>query len=221
MYTHPWLELYPIKETSKRLILGTHPPMPYDSDKEHFFYCNRNEFWKLISRVYPNNNFFKNGIFNIENIDKFLIKYNFSITDLIYKTNNNRFSTDTEIKVSKLNPYLKDWIFNSDVSEIYFTSFNSGKNSAFSIFKKWLTESRIAHEKVPPIKLWLWSGHSTIINGRVIKLIALFSPSPAARRGIPNSKAFAYWKETTNLESKNVDEFRFFWYKKFFPQEIY
>jgi G:T/U-mismatch repair DNA glycosylase len=71
MNKHPWLEKYPIKKDSKYLILGTHPPMPY-CGRLPFYYGNMNEFWKLLDRVYPDNDLYLNGFTELENVLKFL-----------------------------------------------------------------------------------------------------------------------------------------------------
>ena len=216
MQKHPWLKLYPIKEESKSLIIGTHPPMPYCTDKVQFYYGNMNEFWRLLSLVYHEQNIFPNENYSLEKIQSFLDEHKFSITDMVYKTENEKFSTDYQMKVKELNPCLKEWLERSMIEQIFFTSFNSGKNSALSLFKRWLKENKIHHDKIPPVKSWISNGISVKINKKTFKLIALYSPSPAARRGIPKSKPFLDWKNNTNCISNCVDSFRVYWYKKFF-----
>ena len=219
MPTHPWLEFYPITKDSKYLIIGTHPPIPYRTDNVQFYYGNMNEFWKLISDVYSTKNIFPNSVYSLVNIINFLNKYQFSITDMVYKTENTKFSTDSEMKVIELNPFLKQWVNNSSIEEIFFTSFNSGKNSALSLFKKWLKEENIPHDKIPAVKNWLHNGLIVKINNKKIRLIALYSPSPTARRGIPKSKPYIEWLIRNNCSSNCVDLFRIYWYKKFFPKK--
>jgi hypothetical protein len=217
MQTHPWLEKYPINRDSKYLILGTHPPMPYGKNNVQFYYCNMNEFWKLISSIYPNDILFPNNQYSIENIKAFLNNYSFSITDMVFKTKKNNFSTDSQMQVVSLNPFLKDWIASSKVEIIYFTSFNSQRNSTLSLFKRWLKEEKLPHDPIPDAKLWMENGLNINICNRPFKLVALYSPSPSARRGIPKSFAYKKCLNENQFNANSTDEFRIFWYKKHFP----
>lgn len=214
--THPWLKDYPIESNSKRLIIGTHPPMPYNGNLK-FYYGNMNEFWRLMSEVYIDDEFYRLGkIPELIKILSFLKKHEFSITDLVYETKDGSFSVDNEMIILKLNPFLYYWLRNSNINEIYFTSFNSNKNSAFSLFKRWLKENQIPI-KISPVKNWIADSFEIELFGRKIRLFILYSPSPTARRGIPRSKYYIQWSlKTTN---PNVDDFRIWWYKKKFLKE--
>lgn len=136
---HPWLEKYPIKKDSKYLIIGTHPPMPY-CGKLEFYYGNMGEFWRLLNQVYPNHNLFNNSCPLLENIIQWMDKYEIWITDIVYKTVVENFSTDKQmgkILTEYLNPCLKNWLQDyNTIEKIYFTSF-AGKNNAYSLFRKW------------------------------------------------------------------------------------
>jgi G:T/U-mismatch repair DNA glycosylase len=211
--THPWLKKYVVKKDSKYLIIGTHPPMPY-CGKLEYFYGNMSEFWRFLDKVYPSNNLYLNGCPKIIDIKKFLAKSKISITDIVFKTNVNKFSTDAEMgKIIKedLNPYLSKWLKESKVEIIYFTSFG-GVNSAKSLFKKWYkcefgNVCKVNQEHVNSIEMF----------DRKIKLIDLFSPSPTARRSSPRIKEYKEWrlgKEANN----DYDSFRIYWYKKYLPK---
>lgn len=128
---HPWLEKYPIKKDSKYLIIGTHPPMPY-CGKLEFYYGNMSEFWRFLDLVYPGYKLYENGCPEIEDIISFLEKSKLAITDIVYKTIVDKFSTDNEmgkINNDDLNPFLFNWLKESSIKTIYFTSFG-GTNSA-------------------------------------------------------------------------------------------
>lgn len=212
MNSHPWLEEHPIKPESKYLILGTHPPMPYYS-KLQFFYGKISEFWRILDKVYPGNNLYPDGYPRIQEILDFFSENKFSITDMVYKTYVEKFSTDKEmdnISSSDLNPFLKNWLEKSDVEKIYFTSF-SGKDSAKSLFKKWFRSTYGKVCRIPSFPL-----NEIEINGRKVETIDLYSPSPTARRGLPRSKAFQDWSKK-HKSSKNYDGFRLFWYQKYLP----
>lgn len=208
---HPWLNDYSIDCNSKKLILGTHPPMPYNGDLK-FFYGNMNEFWRLISKVYTDDEFYEFGQSqDLQKILKFLKKYDYSITDMVYETKDGTFNVDSKMTVLKLNPFLYEWLKKSSINEIYFTSFNSNKNSALSLFKRWLRENNILF-KISPVKEWISDCFEIILFERKIKLFILYSPSPNARRGIPRSVQYIKW--SSNVSNPNVDDFRVWWYKQ-------
>nr|AOE13588.1 hypothetical protein [uncultured bacterium] len=212
MKKHPWLNKYPINKDSKYLIIGTHPPMPY-CGKLDYFYGNMSEFWRLLDRVFPNNNLYNRGCPNKEDILNFIHANSISITDLVYQTSPIKFSTDTgmgKLSFDDLNPYLKEWLENSKVEVIYFTSFG-GRNSAKNLFKKWFRgcfhkPSRITNEHLNEIELF----------DRKIKLIDLFSPSPTAYRSSSRIKEYQEWK--INNSPDDYDSFRIHWYKTYLPK---
>jgi G:T/U-mismatch repair DNA glycosylase len=211
---HPWLETYPINKGSERLIIGTHPPMPYKGEMK-FFYGNMFEFWKLLSKVYINDSLFTNEKPDLEKIKIFLKKYKFSITDIVYRTEESRFSTDDEMKVLEFNPYLLNWLQNSNIKEIYFTSF-SGKNGALPLFKKWLKENFGNKAKIKSIEKWDNYSTDIKIEDRTYKLIRLYSPSPTARKGIGRSIVFKNY--LIDNPNSNADAFRIDLYKKLLPK---
>jgi len=209
---HPWLKKYPINKDSKYLIIGTHPPMPYCGRLE-YFYGNMSEFWRLLDKVYQNNNLYKNGCPKKDDILNFINVNSISITDIVYKTNEVKFSTDNgmgKLSFEHLNPFLKKWLENSSIEIIYFTSFG-GTNSAKSLFKKWYKATFKKSSKIN-------NSHFNEIEifGRKIKLIDLFSPSPTAQRSSPRIKEYQEWKI---LNSPNdYDSFRINWYKTHLPK---
>jgi len=213
MNNHPWLVDHPIKQDAKYLILGTHPPMPY-CGKLEFYYGNMSEFWRFLDLIYPGNKLYTNGCPEEEDITKFLDSYSFSITDMVYKTDVKKFSTDKElgnISPKDLNPFLKVWLEKSDVEKIYFTSF-SGENSAKSLFKKWFrsTYGRVCRISAFPL-------NKIEINSRTIETVDLYSPSPTARRGLPHSQAYKNWSKKYK-RPEDYDGFRLYWYEKYLPK---
>ncbi len=212
---HPWLEEYPIQKKSERLIIGTHPPMPYKGEMK-FFYGNMFEFWRLLSKVYLNDDLFTNDKPDLNKIISFLNKYKFSITDIVFKTDGNKFSTDDQMNVVELNPFLLNWINESKIKEIYFTSF-SGKNGALPLFKKWIKDNFGNKVKIKSIDKWANYSTDIIVNNRTIKLVRLYSPSPTARKGIGRSSVFKnYLLKNPN---SNADSFRIDLYKKLLPKK--
>jgi hypothetical protein len=213
---HPWLSKYPIDKNSTRLIIGTHPPMPYTAELK-YFYGNMYEFWRLLQIVYSNEKILVNNKPEINRILGFLSKYEFSITDIVYETYNAKFSTDDEMQVKDLNPFLKNWLINSNIEEIYFTSF-SGTNGALPLFKKWIKKEYGKKVKFPPEKSWNNYTTKLVIGEKEYKLIKLYSPSPTARRGISRSPIYKLYLSKNLI--KDADSFRVMLYKKLFPPEI-
>jgi hypothetical protein len=217
---HPWLEAYPIKPSDKGLIIGTHPPMPYRGCL-HFYYGNMYEFWRFLEMTYPQESFFDKELKpDLKKILNWLKKYELGITDMIYLTNKqNQFSVDSDIVLDdvrkQLNPYLYDWLAKSEIKTIYFTSFSAG-NSAYALFKKWYKLH--SKEKLPNGIDILQKGnrHQITIFNRKINLVMLYSPSPAARRGIPRSKPYQDWLAKNPCGS--IDQFRVSWYKNYLPK---
>ena len=212
--THPWLKKYKIDTNSKYLIIGTHPPMPYNENNLQYFYGNMKEFWRLLDKVYPIANLFNNGNPQLTDILKFQIEKSISVTDMVYITHVRRFSTDKEmgkIEDIDLNPFLREWLENSIVDTIYFTSFG-GSNSAKNLFKRWIKTNY-------GLRGVITNSHFNEIilpNNRIIKLIDLFSPSPTARRSKNKIQEFIIWNDMNKTDE--YDMFRIDWYKKYLPK---
>jgi hypothetical protein len=138
---------------------------------------------------------------------------------LFLTKNTNHFSVDSDMIIDdmkkQLNPFLFDWLEKSKVDTLYFTSFSNGK-SAFGLFKSWYKN----HFKntLPSGLDILKDGNSFTIDlfNRRVKLVMLYSPSPAARRGIPRSKPYQDW--LLKKPSGNIDQFRVWWYEKYLPK---
>jgi G:T/U-mismatch repair DNA glycosylase len=212
MKTHPWLEKYPINKFSKYLIIGTHPPMPYTGTLE-YYYGNMNEFWRFLDAVYPGNNLYKNECPKLDDIQLFLDRIKMSITDIVYKTHVDRFSTDNDmgtIMPDELNPFLTEWLKDSSIEKIYFTSFG-GKNSAKQLFKKWYKKEFNRVCKISKNHI-----NSIEIHGRSIQCIDLFSPSPTANRSSNRVKEFQDYKK--DHPNNTYDDFRIEWYRTHLPQ---
>lgn len=218
MTMHPWLDKYPISNESKYLIIGTHPPMPYCGTLP-FYYGNMNEFWRFLDKVYPSNNLYNpSGCARLEDIIFFLAKAKIAITDIVEETDGQPFSTDEVMIWTKLNSKLIELLKESQVETIYFTS-SAGKNSALSLFKKWLKENKFELGKkinIPsPIK-WRSEGFLIEVFEKKIKLEQLFSPSPSARRSKNKIREYNDWLLAN--PSGNFDDFRVDWYKQKLPK---
>lgn len=214
---HPWLKDYPVLPGHKHLIIGTHPPMPYNGSMA-FYYGNKNEFWRLLETAYEQDLFFnEHGEADLKLIQKWLNEKKVAVTDMVQYTC-NAFSTDQEMMIEsddQLNQNLQNWLENSSIENIFFTSFSNGK-SAYGLFRKWYRKTyRI---RLPEGIKIINEGNSEIItlNGRKIRLVLLYSPSPAARRGIPQSLPYINWLQLNPNVEFPIDTFRISWYREYF-----
>ncbi|GAB3930300.1 hypothetical protein [Larkinella terrae] len=215
--THPWLTKYPIKRDSTNLILGTHPPMPYKAELK-FYYGNKYNFWKLLKVVFPQEQLFTNNKPNLALIQQFLKNHKFSITDIVYKTNGQKFSTDDEMIWTSLNPFLKGWLEKSSIENIYITSF-SGKNGTLSLFKKWIKQYYGKNIRIPPTSSWREKAIFNFnLGDKEYRLIKLYSPSARAKTGISNSIPYIEW--LNDNPNGNADQFRIFWYTKYLNYDL-
>jgi hypothetical protein len=213
---HPWLEKYPIKKDTKYLIIGTHPPMPY-CGKLQYYYGNMGEFWRFLDKVYPGKNLYNNGCPDLKDIQKILDCLKIDITDMVEETEGTPFSTDDDMKWTKLNTTLKDTLIKGSIERIYFTSFG-GKNSALNTFKKWLKnkENGFKNLRIPDSKEWRNKGMTIQLTSKKLQLEVLFSPSPTARRSASRIAEYKSWKK--NNAAGLFDEFRVDWYKNRLPK---
>lgn len=221
---HPWLKDYPILPEHKYLIIGTHPPMPY-SGCMPFYYGNMNEFWRLLEEAYGEKLFFNsNGTPDLDKILAWLASKKLAITDMVnYTLKDYKFNTDQNIIFEnysyQLNQYLKKWLEEGNIETIFFTSFSQGK-SAYGLFKKWFKlnfDSRLNDGKEI-----IDNGNDEFIqvNGKRIRIVMLYSPSPAARRGIPRSQPYIKWLKQNKKLKNSIDLFRIYWYRKFIMKKI-
>lgn len=214
---HPWLENYPILPKHKHLIIGTHPPMPYKGCIP-FFYGNRCEFWRLIEKANDQKLFFTDlGTPNLNGITQWLNSNKIGNTDMVQYTKNN-FSTDQKMIVEnndQLNLKLKDWLESGSIENIFFTSFSNGK-SAYNLFRRWFRLNYDIRLKEGNNILVNDNKYSIHIGDKTINIYMLYSPSPAARRGIARSRPYQRWLELNKEIENPIDEFRIYWYKKYF-----
>jgi G:T/U-mismatch repair DNA glycosylase len=221
---HPWLKGYPILPEHKYLIIGTHPPMPY-SGCMPFYYGNMNEFWRLLEEAYNEELFFNyNGTPALGKILTWLESKKLAITDMVnYTLKDNKFSTDQKMIFEnyscQLNQHLKNWLEEGNIETIFFTSFSEGK-SAYGLFKKWVKMNFSIRMKSGKEIIDNGNEEYIVINGKRIRTVMLYSPSPAARRGIPRSQPYIQWLEKNKNLENPIDLFRVDWYRKFIMKTI-
>jgi hypothetical protein len=179
-----------------------------------------NEFWRFLDKVYPDNNLYNpNGCARLEDIKSFVENAKIAITDMVEETIGESYSMDQNMNWTRLNSKLKEQIAASEVEKTYFTS-SAGKNSALSLFKKWLKVHRdeFGIIRIPPCREWRSKGYEIDLLNRKIQLEQLFSPSPTARRSQNRVVEFNEW--LLSNPDKSFDDFRVYWYKLKLPQLI-
>jgi hypothetical protein len=188
---HKYIDKYPIKKDSTKLIVGTIHPHLVNNFEIDFFYGNIGSFWNILSSAFPQRQF---G--NLDEIVATLDKYKVAITDIIRQCDraNENITKDSELyNIIDNSEQIKSGIKESRIDTIYFTS-RFGKNNSAQIFVN------IFGIKVNLDRVTSEFDIPSSIFGRKIRGVVLYSPSNYANRGI--ARAYAY--------RSNIDYFQQF-----------
>ncbi len=208
---HQYLDKYPIKTDSEKLIVGTIHPHDYTSFKIPFFYGNVTSLWKILSEAFPDE---LSQPLTLEGILKFLEVKKISVSDTIRKCRREKpTALDKDLIPIELNNQILDDIKNSNITEILFTS-GFGKNNAFRLFYSDILELKITKK--------IRENREVIVNsqkiGRPIKLTILYSPSGSSNVGISKSKSYLANKWKYKNSNRPVYEFKIDYYKEKFDK---
>lgn len=178
MYSiHPYESYVPINAT--KLIIGSIPPYRFcvdgaklDNNDVRFYYgSSKNNFWKLVGEVTSTKFDFLNTDDAVNQRKKWLTDYNIGITDVVSKCIHDGCRSDDgsllQIVYSDIDKLLEN---NTKINTLICTSDFVRKHLKKIIKGKWTKLDS---------KLW-----SVDINGKMYKLIVLYSPSPSALRGM-------------------------------------
>ena len=130
---HKFIDKFPIKPESKRLIVGTIHPHKTSDFITDFFYGNKNSLWEILAEAFPHLNF-SNKKHIIDTLNANLI----AITDIIKTCDRENESITTDEDLYNIEPntdQIREGLLNSSISTIYFTS-RFGKNNAAKLFVK-------------------------------------------------------------------------------------
>ena len=206
---HKFIDKFPIKPESKRLIVGTIHPHKTSDFITDFFYGNKNSLWEILAEAFPHLNF-SNKKHIIDTLNANLI----AITDIIKTCDRENESITTDEDLYNIEPntdQIREGLLNSSISTIYFTS-RFGKNNAAKLFVKYF--------KIKYRDTWNDDTSSFIIPkevfNREIKAIVLFSPSGQANIGISRSKAYLSKKHLYSDNNTPVKKFKIDFYKEKF-----
>jgi G:T/U-mismatch repair DNA glycosylase len=197
--THPW-EYFPKNSKIEKLIIGSFPPnkMVFEYGKEvvyqnkiksfitketkryDFFYgSSQNQFWNLFFNSLNQTNLCD----NTKELKDWLIKNNWGVTDLIYKTTRKKDSpNDSDLVPIEWNVFNIKSILNSNkINSIFFTS-------------KWVQKhfERLFKDE----------------DYKFIKKFILISPSPSGLRVFPNEVL----KELPKNKNESNSEYRLRYY---------
>lgn len=208
---HQYLDKYPIKTDSEKLIVGTIHPHDFNSFTIPFFYGNVTSLWKILSEAFPDE---LSQPLTLEGILKFLEAKKISVSDTIRKCKReNPTALDKDLIPIELNNQILDDIKNSNITEILFTS-GFGKNNAFRLFYSDILELKITQQ--------IKKNREVIVNnekiGRPIKLTVLYSPSGSSNVGISKSKSYMANKWKYKNSNRPVYEFKVDYYREKFAK---
>lgn len=206
---HNFLDKYPIRVDSEKLIVGTIHPDNVADFVIPFFNGNRASIWNILSEAFPNE---LSKPITLDGVLCFLSKHKIAVSDTIRECERlNQTALDKDLNHILLNTSMIEDIKKSNIKEIFFTS-GFQKNSAFKLFYVDILHQSITVE--------IRKNRGTILDkeifGRPIKLTVLYSPSGSSNVGLSKSKIFLEAKdEYEGLEHK-VMAFKIDYYRKMF-----
>ncbi len=206
--TNQYLELYPIKPDSQKLIVGTIHPHNHELFEVPFFYGNRNSIWKILSLAFPEE--FTLPL-DVKSITTFLDRHKISVSDTIKKCKRkNNTAFDKDLIPLELNTEIVSQIKNSQVTEIFFTSGFSTNNAC-----KLFLINILGYKKIPE---QLRKEKQMVIEdfGRPIKLNVLISPSGSSNIGLSKSKIYLENKHKYLDSPRPIYDFKIDYYRKIF-----
>lgn len=206
---HKFLSIYPIKETSTRLIIGTIHPHLVSNFKFDFFYGNIGSFWDILAKAFPNQTF---G--DLNQIRETINSYNVSITDMIMQCDRSDEFTVADSSLYNIidnGKQIYDGIVNSKIDTVYFTS-RFGKNNAAKLFVDRFNINYMLNFNNQKSEFII----DKEVFGRQIRAIVLYSPSNNANIGISNSAAFKIKIDYYKKFDHPVKQFKIDFYREKF-----
>lgn len=204
--TNQYLDQYPIRRDSEKLIVGTIHPHDHEKFIIPFFYGNLASIWLLLSEAFPDE--LKQPL-TLESILSFLQARKISVSDTIRKCERNKpTALDNDLIPLELNTQMLEDIRNSNISEIFFTS-GFGKNNAFKLFFVDILCQKITQE-IRKNRQVLLNDH---VFRRPVKLTILYSPSGSSNIALSTSKIYLANKHKYHNSSRPVYDFKIDYYR--------
>lgn len=203
---HQYIDKYPIRAESTKLILGTIHPHDHENFSIPFFYGNRLSLWKILSEAFPDE---LPQPLSLQGILNFLTLKKISISDTVKECRRiEPTALDKDLIPTKLNSEIVEEIRVSNISEILFTS-GFGKNNAFKLFYCEILGLRITKD--------IREKREVVVNhpkiGRPITLKVLYSPSGSSNVGISRSRSYLSVRDKYTNSSRPVYEFKVDYYR--------
>jgi len=180
---HQYIDMYPVRHTDTKMIVGTIHPHLHNEFLIPFFYGNVGSFWRILNNAFP-----RHDLINLENITTMLEDNNVWITDIIRQCDRETEMITQDSLLYNIiynEDQIRDGLLNSQIDTIYFTS-RFSRNNAAKLFTQVfgidynVTFNPETSEFVIPENVF----------GREIRCVVLYSPSNDANRGIVRSHAY-------------------------------
>lgn len=209
---HQYLDKYPIRRNSEKLIVGTIHPHYHEKFIIPFFYGNVISLWSILSDAFPEE--LKKPI-TLEGVLTFLASRRIAMSDTIVIADRKKETAlDEDLVPVQLNTGLKEQLQQSNITEIFFTS-GFGKNGAFRLFYEKILGLKIT----PQIKATREVVLPEEVLGHPIRLIILYSPSGASNVGLSKTKLFLANEEHYRQSPRPVYDFKVQYYRAMFEKK--
>ncbi|WP_157433499.1 hypothetical protein [Adhaeribacter aquaticus] len=182
---HQFLDLYPVKTTDTKMIVGTIHPHLIENFRIPFFYGNVGSFWNILHHAFPHYSILQHDDLVLGNILAMLELNNIWITDIIRQCEreNETITKDALLYNIVLNiEQIELALENTEINTIYFTS-GFGINNAAQLFTQAFGINYLENYNAAINEFTIPENQF----GREIRCIVLYSPSNAANIGISRS----------------------------------
>jgi hypothetical protein len=186
---HKFIDIYPIKSTSKHLIIGT-IHAPYNNNfLLDYFYGSSLSLWRLFHDAFPEIDLNPQSL---DSVLSFLDRNEISMTDTIKTCHRKKpgSALDKDLIPTVFNESMIDSIINSDIMHLYFTS-GFDQHGAFKFFYTGVLKN-------PYMKDWMKANKEfnlEIDNKKTVTCHILISPSDTATRSIGRIEEYKANKE--------------------------
>jgi hypothetical protein len=213
--THQFLDLYPVKATDTKMIVGTIHPHSVENFLIPFFYGNAGSFWNILHHAFPHYNILQpDNTLQLDNIIAMLEQNDIWVTDIIRQCDREDAGVTNDTLLYNIVPnteQIEDALANTEIDTIYFTSAFDVNNAArlfiqvFGINYQNNFDAALREFTIPENRF-----------GREIRCIALYSPSNAANIGVSRAPLYRANFEYYQQFPKPVKQFKIDYYQNKF-----
>ena len=198
---HPYEPFVP--QGATRLIIGTIPPYRFciepqalrDGDVDFYYGSRNNAFWRLIEQATGEVFDYANTQTAIEQRKVFLAKRGIGITDVIKScVHQDGKSDDISLREIEPKPIRQLLAEHPTIGTLIYTGRSSQNNSVMFLMNRHIADKHCHSSTNDPAQ------KSVVINGRVYKVILLYSPSPNALRGVDPETRLKQYQDVFSTE---------------------